>query len=236
MRIEPAGTDERVARVQAALAALADALVRGDVRPKQYGRRRQDLVAEMGRCKVAAYLEPGEAIVAEHHWIEPPAEASAFPLRETPDVAGSAYATDRRVFRWRFLDPATPHVTSLEGFDETFECLRYDELAGLVEHRTIRWGEAAVGTAIAAIAWLLRLHLQLSITGPALLAVGAFGLVHALVRPTRHTTLMLSDPAEAGREILAANTATGRRLVEELRRRIPSSAAGSLPLAVDSRA
>jgi hypothetical protein len=219
MRIE-VRTDEGVARVQSALADLSDAVVRGDLRAGQYTRRRQDLVIKLGRGRVGCWLEPGEAIVAEHHWIEPTVTVSASALEQPVQLAGSAYATGRRIFRWRFREVVGRPGTPANEIDESLEYEWYGAIAGLADQHVVRWGEVAVGAAIALIALLLRAHLQLSITGPVLLGVGIFGVVHGLVCPTRYTRLTTLDPARPKWEIWAPDTKSGGRLLEEVRRRV----------------
>jgi hypothetical protein len=218
MRIE-LRTDEQVARLQSALEDLGDAMVCGDLRPGHYVRRRQDLVAELGRSRVGCWLEPGEAIVAEHHWVEPTVTLSASALNEPVQLARSAYATSRRVFRWRFREVVQPGMPARET-DESLEYERYAAIAAFADECVTRWGEVAVGAAIALVALLLRGHLQLSITGPVLLGVGIFGVIHGLLCPTRYTTITPSDSAQPKWEIWAADTKSGRRLLEEVRCRV----------------
>jgi hypothetical protein len=219
MKIEPR-TDEGVARLQSALADLAGAMVRGDLRPGHYARRRQDLVAKLGRGRVRCCLEPGEAIVAEHHWVEPTVTMSASVLNEPVQLAGSAYATSRRVFRWRFREVVGRSGMPASEVDESLEHEWYCAIAAVTDQRVMRWGEVAVGAAIALIALVLREHLQLSVTGPVLIGVGIFGVIHGLFCPTRRTTLSPLDPAQPNWEIWAPDTKTGRRLLEEVRRHV----------------
>lgn len=164
---------------------------------------------------IAPWLETGEVVVAEHHWIDPYDRMPTAPLKEVAQVAGSMYATDRRVFRWRFQDRAAPHAAGIDGFEEGLEVVRYEEVAGLVRRRTTRWGEAGVGCAIGLVGWGLRPHL--SITGPALIVIGLFGLIHGLAVPTRCIVLTRRDPAEPDWPIWASRTASGRRLLAHIR-------------------
>jgi hypothetical protein len=219
MRIE-VRTNDGVARVQSHLAGLADAVSQGDLRAGQYARRRQDLVGTLGRGRIGCWLDPGEAILAEHHWVEPMAAMSASPLEQPVQRAGSAYATSRRIFRWRFREVVGRPGTPANEVDESLEYEWYGAIAGLVDQRVIRWGEVAVGAAIVLVALILRAHLQLSITGPVLLGVGFFGVIHGVFCPTRYSSLTMSDPAQPTWDIWASGTKTGRRFLEEVRRRV----------------
>jgi hypothetical protein len=84
--------------------------------------------------------------------------------------------------------------------------------------RQVRWGEAAAGVVICAVALLGRAWL--AITAPLLLALGVAGIAHALLLPTRWAVVVLHE-ARGGDEfrIHALGRKSGRALVRALRAR-----------------
>lgn len=194
----------------------------GDLTPKRYARLRQHALAELGRRKIAPWLGPGEAVVAEHHWVEGHARLPDSPFAETGQIAGSLFATDRRLFRWRFHDGGSPSASSGVDVAETVEFLWYAEINGLQRQSSFRLGEAVTGSIIAVFAWLM--YARLAVTGPVLLAVGVFGIVHAMIVPTRYVTVVV-DGADAGWPVWAARTRSGRAVLGEVARRLAKAGA-----------
>jgi hypothetical protein len=205
---------------EAALAVLAERFALGDLNPKRYARLRQQVLAALGRSKIAPSLEPGETITAEHHWVESHARLPDAPFAETGQTAGSLYATDRRLFRWRFHDGGSPSASPPEDVEETIESLWYAEIAGMERRSSFRWGEAITGLVIAAAAGLM--YTRLGVTGPLLLAVGVFGVVHAIVIPTRYVTVVV-DGADTGWPVWAARTKSGQAVLGEVAKRLAPS-------------
>jgi hypothetical protein len=195
------------------LAALAARFSLGDLSPKRYARLRQQALAAVGRRKIVPLLTPGETILAEHHWVEGHARLPDAPFAETGQAAGSLYATDRRLFRWRFHDCPSPSTSPPPDFEETLEFRWYAEIAGVERRRSFRWGEAVTGLAIALIAGVL--SARLGVTGPLLLAVGVFGVVHAMMVPTRYVTVLF-DGTDDGWPVWAAATRSGRAVLSEV--------------------
>jgi hypothetical protein len=218
MRIEARPAAPAAAAILAEIDALGRAFVTGDVRPKPYARRRQDLLAALGRSKIAPALEPGESVAAEHHWVEGHARLPVSPFREMAQVACSLYATDRRLFRWRFQDQGRPDAALRDDCEERLEYQWYEDLADIRARACPRWGEAATGAVIVAVAWLASGHL--SVTGPFLGAVGLFGLVHAVTMPTRTVVLEARQPDEEPWSVWAARTKSGRALLAHVAARV----------------
>ena len=220
MRIELPETQPEVEALRDKLASLARRFELGDVTPKRYARGRQDLLACLGRAKIATVREAGETILAEHHWVEGHARIPDSVLRETAQVAGSLYATDRRLFRWRFQDQSAPSAALVDGVEETFEDRWYKDVASMDVRRLYRWGEALAGAGIGAAALLLGRHLGL--TGYVLAGVGLFGILHALLMPTRWIAVTSRREGEEPWAVYAARTKSGRALLEEVERRTRS--------------
>lgn len=220
MRIELPGPSGEILRIQSLLDALDRGLATGDVPARKYPQRRQLAVADLGRAKVAAVLEAGEKVEAEHHWCHGHFKIPASPLAETAMPAVSLYATDRRLFRWRFQDLPVPDARVEPGEEdaETLECIPYRALVSVRRRAAVRWSEAGAGTLIFAAAFLARGHL--AITGFALMAVGAAGVLHALLMPTRWVDLVPGDPAEAPWPVYVARKKSARRLLALVRGRV----------------
>ena len=224
MTTDPGCVDRPRVDEEAALADLAARFALGDLNPKRYARLRQHALAALGRSKVSRSLMPGETIVAEHHWVEGQTELPESPFAETGQTAGSLYATDRRLFRWRFHDCASPSAPSPPDVEETLECRWYAEITGVESRASFRWGEAVTGLTISVVAGLL--SARLGVTGPLLLAIGVFGIVHAMMVPTRYVMVVI-DGADVGWPVWAARTRSGRAVLGEVATRLASSVAST---------
>ena len=202
------------------LSALAERFALGDLNPKRYARLRQQALAALGRRKIAPLLTPGEAFLAEHHWVEGHTRLPDAPFAETGQTAGSLYVTDRRLFRWRFHDCPSPSASPPPDVEETLEFRWYAEISGVERRRSFRWGEAITGLIIAVLAGFL--SARLGVTGPLLLAVGVFGVVHAMMMPTRCVTVVF-DGNDDGWPVWAAATESGRAVLGEVSGRVARS-------------
>jgi hypothetical protein len=215
---------ETVEEVEARLKDLARRFKAGDVAARRYARLRQDLLAHLGRCRILPQLEPGESLIAEHHWVEPTARLPESPLEDAGLGSVSLYATTRRLFRWRFQDRGAQTDAAGARLDESLDVRWYTDITALLGHRETRWGEAAAGLAIAAAAALLYGHL--AVTAPFILAVGLFGVAHALLVPTRRVALRSASSGDADWLVSAVATPSGRALVASIRDRVPPHAQG----------
>jgi hypothetical protein len=220
MRIDPPDPSPEVEDLKAGLAALAEKLKVGDVTPKRYAKARQDQLARLGRAKIAPRLTANEAVIAEHHWVEGHSKIPDSVLKETAQIAGSLYATDRRLFLWRFQDQGVPGAAFLEGAEEILEERWYGDVESLEPGRAWRWGEVTAGAVIAVVALVLAGHLR--ITTYFLLAIGLFGVLHGLLSPTRWVAVASRTPGEKPWAVWAARTKSGRELLREVEARTRS--------------
>jgi hypothetical protein len=217
----PAGVE----RVEARLDELTRRFRVGDLTAKAYARLRQDLLAHLGRCRIGPLLESGEPLVAEHHWVEPTSRLPDSALRETPLHSVSLYATDRRLFRWRFQDPGAHGTTARRDLEGRLDVRWYTQITAVRRHREVRWGEAATGLVIATAGTLLYQHL--SVTAPFILAVGVFGMLHALLVPTRRAAIRTPATDETDWVVSAVGTRSGKALLAALRSHLPPSPDGT---------
>lgn len=220
MRIDPPDPCREADQLETKLAALADKLKVGDVTPKRYARARQDLLARLGRAKIAPRLDPNEAVIAEHHWVEGHPRIPDSVLKETAQIAGSLYATDRRLFLWRFQDQAVPGAALLDGAEETLEDRWYRDVESLAPGRSWRWGEVMAGALIAIVALVLAGHLRM--TAYFLFGIGLFGVLHGLLFPTRWVAVISRAQAGEPWAVWAARTKSGRALLREVEARTRS--------------
>ena len=220
MRISPPGEHPEVVAIQDRLTALGRLLSVGDLTPKRYAKERQDSLARLGRAMIVPSFERGESILAEHHWVEGHPRIPDSVLRETAQIASSLYATDRRLFRWRFQDRGVPTASFLEGVEEGLEDRRYSDVAAVHVRRARRWGEALTGAVIAGVGVLLAAHLRM--TAYVLAAVGLFGVLHGILLPTRWVEITSREEGEAPWPVLAASAKSARALLAEVERRTRS--------------
>jgi len=193
-------------------------------------RRVEGLLAEktvaLYRAAVLSRLRDDERILAEHHAALGHLHLAESVLREPDQEAVSLFLTDRRLIRVRaFLSSARP--ASLSDEDGTvIDEVPLDAIEGLTVRRQARWGEAAAGVVIAAFALLFRSWLL--ITGTFLLALGALGVLHALLVPTRWVEILTPQrPASEPWRILAVRKKSARvlrRTLTNLLRRRSSTA------------
>jgi hypothetical protein len=174
----------------------------------------------LGRAKFGPRLEPNEAVVAEHHWVEGHHRIPDSVLKETAQIAGSLYATDRRLFLWRFQDQSVPGAALIEGAEETLEERRYSNVESLTPGRKWRWGEVMAGAVIAIVALVLAGHLRM--TAYFLAGIGLFAILHGLCFPTRWVAVISRAPGEEPWAVWAARTKSGRALLREVETRTRS--------------
>jgi hypothetical protein len=204
------GEAEEIGRIRDGLRTLDEGLTKGDLSARRYGKARQTLLAQLGRAKIAPLLEPGEEVLREHHWTRGLEEVPVSPLKDQARVAESLYATDRRLFLWRFEDKPDPRAAALEGFEESLQALPIAQIEAVRRRLEFRWGEALAGAAIAAVSLLGWRHL--AVTGWALLALGSAAVLHALLRPGRRVTVEAGG-GDVRWEVLAPARKSGRDLL-----------------------
>jgi hypothetical protein len=201
------------------LQALDEQHQMGDVRDKAYQRQRDELLAQIGREKCRAILEHEEKIVGEHHYVQSHFPFAKLSLQDTAQESWSFYLTDRRLFRWHFVERPFARAASL-GNDDNLECIWLLDIQGIARRKEYRMGEAA----IAAIMILLAVLLWpiLTITGPGMALVGALALIHVAAMPTRYLSIATGLTAEPEWRIYAVRKKSGRALVYALQEEVDS--------------
>jgi hypothetical protein len=194
----------------------------GDVPARTFERRAAEGGLALIRAVAASRLEGDERVLAEHHVTHAHLRLAESVLREPEQEVVSLFATGRRLLRLRSrLSPRQPMSCDHDDRTEIAD-LRYPDIARAVTRREVRWGEAAAGVVIVAMALLLGDWLQ--VTGTLLVGLGAAGILHALFLPTRWVELQPRDPEREPWRVSAVGRKSGRRLLAVVRGRALSLA------------
>lgn len=212
-RYRPA-VDTLIRELVQELQALDERHKLGDIRDKAYQKQREELLEEIGREKVRGYLEPGEEIIVEHHFVQAHFPFTRMAFQDVAQEALSFYATDRRLFRWRFLERPGQRVASLCR-DDSLDVLYYDDVRTFTVKREYRWGEAVV--AICMLALAVALWPLLEVTGPMLVLIGGLALAHVLLMPARYLHIAAVPDQVQEWRIYAANKKSARGLISTVR-------------------
>jgi hypothetical protein len=200
-------------RLREELRQAALAYGRGDLHERYYLRKSAELGVDLCRAVISARLEPGEHIVHEHHVVRSHLKLNQSVLREKTQENISLFLTNRRLFRLTSLVEPTTAATCDDRDQTCIDSIGRGDISGLRVRREYRWGELIAGAVVVTIA--LAFHRWLLITWIFLLGLGALGMVHALVLPTRW--LEVTGGAEDAIVIYAARKKTGRKLVQLLK-------------------
>ena len=162
----------------------------GDIPPRSFERKLAERTVDLYRAVIRQRLRKDESILAEHHVVHSHLRLSQSILKEADQQAVSLFGTDRALFRIRsILSPGRP-VTCDSRDDTVLDEIPYSGITGIRIRREIRVGEIAAGVAIGVFAWVFRHWLQ--VTGIFLLGLGALGILHGLVLPTRWTEVEMA--------------------------------------------
>jgi hypothetical protein len=196
---------------------------RGDIPSRRFEQALADRSLDLSRAVIRDRLRKGESLLAEHHVIHSHLRLSQSILKEADQQAVSLFGTDRRLFRLRsVLSPGRP--ATCDSRDETvLDEVPYSSITGIRAQREIRIGEIVAGVTICMFAWAFRSWLE--VTGVFLLGLGVFGILHALLLPTRWVEVEAmgathSEPIK----IHAVRKKSARNLLRLLRRQRFTSA------------
>lgn len=155
----------------------------GDLTEKVFQKELIERTVDLYRALIKARLAKGETIQREHHISQAHFRVTQSVLREPEQTAISLFSTDRRLFRIQsaFLPNRPP--TADEHDQTVIEELPLNKIRSLSVRRQVRWGEAGVGAVMGAFALLFAPWL--SFTGPFMIGLGAAGILHGLLLPTR---------------------------------------------------
>ena len=189
---------------------------RGDLTEKVFQKELIERTLDLYRALLKPKFQKGEAIQREHHVVRAHTRLTTSVLREPEQEAVSLFATDRRLFCVQSsLLPDRP-PTADEKDNTVIREVPLKQNISLTPRRQIRWGETGVGAAMGVFALLFAPWL--SFTGPFLIGLGAAGLVHGLVLPTRWIEISTpeTDLSQDPITILALRKKSARNLVQFL--------------------
>jgi hypothetical protein len=191
----------------------------GDLTEKAFQRELVGGTLDLYRTLLKNRLYKEETILKEHHVVQAHFRVTQSVLGEPDQETISLFATDRRLFCIRsVLKPNRPPTADTQ--DQTvIEEIAFKKIESLKLRHQIRWGEVGVGAAMGGMALLF--GPWLSFTGPFLIGLGAAGILHALMMPTRWIEIIPreSDPSQSPILIQALRKRSARNLVRFLKLR-----------------
>jgi hypothetical protein len=189
---------------------------RGDLTEKAFQKELTERTLDLYRALLKAGLQKGEAIQREHHVVQAHTRLTQSVLREHEQEAVSLFVTDRRLLCVQSkLMPNRP-PTADEKDQTVIREIPLKKNLSLTPRRQIRWGEIGVGAVMVVLALLFASWL--SFTGPFLIGLGAAGMVHGVVLPTRWIEINTpeSDSSPDPITIFALRKKSARNLVQFL--------------------
>lgn len=200
------------------LRTLQGKRARGDVTEKIFQRTLAEQTVALYRAAVAARLAPGERILAEHHAVHGHTRLNQSVLKEPDQGAVSLFATDRRLVRLTSTLVAGETPTCDHRDHTVIDDAYYEDVRAPRMRRAVRTGEAVAGGVICAVALLA--GPLLAVTGKLLVALGAAGVLHALLLPTRWWEVEVAGrPPEEWMRIVAVRKRSARELAGVVRAR-----------------
>jgi len=163
---------------------------RGDLTEKAFQRELIERTLDLYRALLKGRLQKGESIIKEHHVVRAHLKLTQSVLREPEQETISLFTTDRRLFRIQsILLPNRPPTADEEDKTVISE-VPLKKIQALNPRRQIRWGEIGVGAVMGGLALLFASWL--SFTGPFLIGLGAAGILHGLLLPTRWIEIIIN--------------------------------------------
>jgi hypothetical protein len=189
---------------------------RGDIPKKKFDRLQAEKSVALYRAIVEHRLEEDEKILLEHHVVRAHLKLSQSVLKEPEQEVNSLFLTQRRLLRLRSsIMPG--QVTAGDASDQTVvDDVQLSNIHGLKTRKELRTGEIIAGAVICGFSYLFRSWLM--VTGSLLFLLGALGILHGLLLPTRWLELeIMGSQTDNGIKIYALRRKSGRLLVRALR-------------------
>jgi len=165
---------------------IADVYTRrasGDLPERTFPKVADAKILELFRAVAGQRMNPGETIEQEHHVIVARTRLDQMVLKDSAQELASLFATPRRVVEVRTVTSKDVPVTCDARDQFSLVDLTYQQISAVTRRRRIRGGQLAAGVVISAVGLLG--GFQLGFTGPVLVLLGAVGILHALLFPTR---------------------------------------------------
>lgn len=196
---------------------------RGDLTERIFQERLTELTVALYRAVIRTRMAEGEIIECEHHAIWTHFRLMQSILREPAQQATSLFLTDKKLYRLQSTimpdQPSTGDSRDKTSVDE----ISFDRIHSLKKRFQIRAGEILIGAGFIGIA--LMFHDWLAITGPVLIGLGALGILHALLLPTRWIEVSVTNTSAATDPVLiyAVRKESAKDLVRRLREKLGHS-------------
>lgn len=212
--------DQEVERLRNNIVALWDKRARGDVSERAFQKENERCVLDLCRALVRRRTGDHEAVQEEHHVVRAHTKLAGSVLRESEQEFISLLATGRRLFRLRSVLTVDQPILFRNGDQDAVEELAFSAASGVIVRTQRRTGEIVAGLAIACFAVLGRSWLE--VTSAALLLLGAAGVLHGFLLPTRWAEVLERTPAFSPPfQIWTLRKKSARKLLRFLRQRIP---------------
>ena len=191
----------------------------GDIGERKFQAALAKATVNLYQATVEGLLPEGETVIHSHHVILGHTRMVQSVMKEPEQQAVSLFLTERRLVRLRSTLSPYKQVTGDDRDDTMVEEIPLEAIQSLKMRRQIRGGEALAGLGILCFALLF--HSWLAITGSLLMVLGAFGVLHGLLLPTRW--LEVQGRMGESRDpicIYVLRKKSARKLVRLLRERI----------------
>ena len=203
---------------------LSQKYAAGDIGERKFQPALAKATVNLYQATVEGLLPEGETIIQSHHVVFGHTRMVQSVMKEPEQQAVSLFLTDRRLVRLRSTLSAYKPITCDHRDDTVVDEVPLDTIQSLRVRRQIRGGEALTGLGIVGVAVIF--YPWLAITGPLLIVLGALGVIHGLLLPTR----WLEVQGRVGESedpicIYVLRKKSAQTLVRLLRERIPQQTA-----------
>ena len=163
----------------------------GDLKERDFQAEVAVRTAALYRAIISERMAEGETIECEHHTIWTHFRLMQSILREPAQQATSLFLTNRRLFRLQATIMPDEPPTGDSRDNTSVDVIPLDRIHALKKKFQIRIGEALLGAVFCGIAYIF--YDWLSITGPFVMVLGALGVPHAVLLPTRWIEVQTVD-------------------------------------------
>jgi hypothetical protein len=215
---------DKVEELREELLNLSVACGRGDIPKRKFERLQAEKSVDLYRAIVGAQLPEDEAIVAEHHVVRAHMKLNESVLKEPEQAAISLFLTDRRLLRLRSVVEAEQAIRGDASDRTVIDEVQIRHVIDVRLKKELRLGEAIAGAIICIIAFLFRSWLL--VTGTLLVVLGALGILHGLLMPTRWIELDIHGGFSSEDDIMRVyglRKKSARKLMKALRERMAQS-------------
>ncbi|MBI5115411.1 hypothetical protein HZA56_02960 [Candidatus Poribacteria bacterium] len=215
---------DKVEELREELRNITVAYGRGDIPKKKFERLQVEKSVDLYRAIVGAQLEEKEEILAEHHVVRAHMKLNESVLKEPEQAAISLFLTGRRLLRLRSVIEAGQAVRGDTSDRTVIDEVQIRDVINTRLKRELRLGEAITGAVICIIAFLFRSWLL--VTGTLLVILGAMGILHGLLMPTKWIELDIHGGFSSEDDIIRVyglRKKSARKLLKMLRERMARS-------------